>query len=50
LEVCEDIEVLRFLEMGKTILMVETHSGSLAVDVPEDVPPVEAALKRIHHL
>lgn len=46
LEYSEDIEILRFLEMGKTIRMVETRPGSLAVDVPEDVPKVEAALRR----
>lgn len=44
LESAEDIEILRFLEMGKTILMVESSGGSLAVDVPEDVSSVEAAL------
>ncbi|MDF3864453.1 3-deoxy-manno-octulosonate cytidylyltransferase [Pseudomonas denitrificans (nom. rej.)] len=46
LEACEDIEILRFLEMNKSILMVESSGGSLAVDVPEDVAPVEAALQR----
>ncbi|MCP1651921.1 3-deoxy-manno-octulosonate cytidylyltransferase [Pseudomonas nitroreducens] len=46
LEACEDIEILRFLEMDKTILMVESSGGSLAVDVPEDVAPVEAALRK----
>lgn len=48
LEACEDIEILRFLEMEKTILMVESSGGSLAVDVPDDVPPVEDALRRLH--
>lgn len=47
LEHAEDIEILRFLELGKTIRMVETHPGSLAVDVPEDVAKVEAALRVI---
>lgn len=46
LEYTEDIEILRFLELGKTIQMIETQPGSLAVDVPEDVAPVEAALRR----
>lgn len=50
LESAEDIEILRFLEMDKSIVMVETTGGSLAVDVPEDVPPVEMALKRVHGL
>lgn len=46
LEHSEDIEILRFLELGKTIRMVETQPGSLAVDVPEDVAKVEAALRQ----
>jgi 3-deoxy-manno-octulosonate cytidylyltransferase (CMP-KDO synthetase) len=50
LEACEDIEILRFLELNKKIHMVETSGGSLAVDIPEDVGPVEYALKRIHKL
>lgn len=45
LEHSEDIEILRFLELGKKIRMVETQPGSLAVDVPEDVAKVEAALR-----
>lgn len=45
LERSEDIEILRFLELGMTIRLVETQLGSLAVDVPEDVPKVEAALQ-----
>jgi 3-deoxy-manno-octulosonate cytidylyltransferase (CMP-KDO synthetase) len=50
LESCEDIEILRFLELGSEILMVETQPGSLAVDVPGDVAAVEAALaERGHH-
>ena len=48
LEQCEDIEILRFLELEKDILMVETQPGSLAVDIPEDVPVVEQALKNMH--
>jgi 3-deoxy-manno-octulosonate cytidylyltransferase (CMP-KDO synthetase) len=50
LEQCEDIEILRFLELNIPIKMVETSSGSLAVDVKEDVPLVEAALERMHNL
>ncbi|GAA4829714.1 3-deoxy-manno-octulosonate cytidylyltransferase [Garicola koreensis] len=45
LERSEDIEILRFLELGKSIRLVETRPGSLAVDVPEDAPKAEAALK-----
>ena len=44
LEVQEDIEILRFFELGRDINMVEVAGGSLAVDVPEDVAKVEAAL------
>ncbi|WP_299178367.1 3-deoxy-manno-octulosonate cytidylyltransferase [uncultured Neptuniibacter sp.] len=50
LEHSEDIEILRFLELGKRVLMVETQPGSLAVDVPEDVAGVELALKRKYGL
>ncbi|WP_252107375.1 MULTISPECIES: 3-deoxy-manno-octulosonate cytidylyltransferase [unclassified Halomonas] len=46
LEYYEDIEILRFLEMGKTVRLVETKPGSLAVDVPEDVAKVEAAMRK----
>lgn len=45
LEHCEDIEILRFLELNHRILMYECLPGSLAVDVPEDVAKVEAALR-----
>jgi 3-deoxy-manno-octulosonate cytidylyltransferase (CMP-KDO synthetase) len=48
LEACEDIEILRFLELGRTIAMVETRPGSLAVDVVSDVDPVETALRGLH--
>ena len=47
LEQSEDIEIIRFLEWGQTIRMVETKPGSLAVDVPEDVINVETALKAL---
>jgi 3-deoxy-manno-octulosonate cytidylyltransferase (CMP-KDO synthetase) len=50
LEASEDIEILRFLEFNKNILMVETKPGSYAVDAPEDVFVVENALKELHDL
>lgn len=50
LEFSEDIEILRFLELGTPIKMVETLPGSLAVDCPDDVDAVEEALKRFHRL
>tara|TARA_B110000305_G_C19279187_1_gene558379 strand:+ start:245 stop:976 length:732 start_codon:yes stop_codon:yes gene_type:complete len=45
LEESEDIEIIRFLEWGKTIRLLETQSGSLAVDEPKDVEKVERILK-----
>jgi 3-deoxy-manno-octulosonate cytidylyltransferase (CMP-KDO synthetase) len=47
LEHSEDIEIIRFLEWGKKVRMVEVQPGSLAVDVPEDVINVEVALKKL---
>ena len=47
LETSEDIEILRFLELGKKVLMVETEGGTLAVDSPEDIKSVEIALTRL---
>lgn len=44
LESFEDIEILRFLELGYKIKMVQTSGFSLAVDVPADVDVVEASL------
>jgi 3-deoxy-manno-octulosonate cytidylyltransferase (CMP-KDO synthetase) len=49
LEQAEDIEIIRFLEWGQTIRLVETRPGSLAVDVPDDVAIVEKALKQESH-
>ena len=46
LELYEDIEILRFLDIGIKIRVVETKSASLAVDVPEDVIKVEEEILR----
>ena len=46
LESAEDIEILRFLELNRQVIMYECHPGSLAVDVPDDVLRVERFLKR----
>lgn len=46
LEAAEDIEVLRFLELGHPVRMVRTSTANLAVDAPEDVAKVEEALRR----
>jgi len=44
LEKIEDIEILRFLELGYEVSMLKVSSASIAVDVPEDVARVERAL------
>ncbi|MBA7468771.1 3-deoxy-manno-octulosonate cytidylyltransferase [subsurface metagenome] len=46
LEKHEDIEILRYLDLSIPVFMVETDGTSLAVDIPEDVPVVEEALRR----
>ena len=40
-ESSEDIEIIRFLEMGIKVKMVEVDGGTIAVDYPEDVKMVE---------
>jgi len=45
LEAIEDIEILRFLELGYEVRMVEVSGASIAVDVPEDVARVEEVLR-----
>ena len=45
LEEIEDIEILRFFELSIDVQMIETMSGSLAVDTPEDVNHVENELR-----
>lgn len=47
LEAYEDIEILRFLEMGQRVKMVRTKTSSLAVDTPEDVVAVEKAMRTL---
>ena len=47
LESIEDIEILRFLEMGVPVKMIEVSSSSIAVDYPEDVKRVENELHSI---
>jgi 3-deoxy-manno-octulosonate cytidylyltransferase (CMP-KDO synthetase) len=37
LEQLEDIEILRFLELGLQVSMIEVPSGGLAIDVPADL-------------
>jgi 3-deoxy-manno-octulosonate cytidylyltransferase (CMP-KDO synthetase) len=44
-EKIEDIEILRFLEMGYEVKMIEMSSDSIAVDVEEDIEKVILKLK-----
>jgi 3-deoxy-manno-octulosonate cytidylyltransferase (CMP-KDO synthetase) len=44
LESIEDIEILRFLELGWDVRMVELSNESIAVDNPDDILRVEAAI------
>ena len=46
LESQEDIEILRFLELGIPVHTVPVEKGSIAVDVPEDIAKVEAEMDR----
>ncbi len=45
LEAIEDIEILRLLELGYTIEMLEVASGGPAVDTPEDLERARAHLE-----
>ena len=44
LETIEDIEILRFLELGFKVKCCKLSDSSIAVDVPEDVEAVEARI------
>jgi len=44
LESIEDIEILRFFELDKKVLMTKVSSGSIAVDYPNDIKKVEKKL------
>ena len=43
----EDLEILRFLELGYEVRMIPLSSDSIAVDVPEDVERVKLKLNEI---
>ena len=45
LEQIEDIEILRFLELGFEVRMITLSEDSIAVDVPEDVDKVVEAIR-----
>lgn len=41
LEIAESIDMLRFLEHGRSVRLVETHVATHSVDTPEDLQQVE---------
>ncbi len=41
----EDIEILRFLEIGHEVRMIELSDSSVAVDTPEDLELVKKILE-----
>jgi len=45
MESIEDIEILRFLELGIDVHMVEMSSDSVAVDTQDDVVKVESIIR-----
>ena len=45
LEQIEDIEILRFLELGWEVRMIPLSSQSVAVDMPEDIERAEKAIR-----
>ena len=42
----EDIELLRFLDLGYKLKMIETDATSIAVDFPSDIEKVEGYLRK----
>ncbi len=50
LEKCEDIELLRFLDLKTSIKMVEVEGISYAIDVKEDIDIVTKRLIEIHKI
>jgi 3-deoxy-manno-octulosonate cytidylyltransferase (CMP-KDO synthetase) len=50
LESCEDIEILRYLDLGIQVKMVEIEEDTFAVDEEKDILRVENRLKEIHGL
>jgi len=46
LEEIEDIEILRFLDLGFEVRMIEMSDESIAVDTPEEVIRVEKAIRQ----
>ena len=48
LEKIEDIEILRFFDLGIKVKMVKLNSNSVAVDEIRDVKKAEQILKKRH--
>ena len=48
-EELEDIEILRFIEMGMTVRMIEVDSVGIAIDTPEDLERAKQYLARNQH-
>ena len=46
LEKLEDIEILRFFDLGISIKMIKTKNNSFAVDEPKDIKKIEEFIKR----
>ena len=47
LEEMEDLEIIRFLELGYEVRMIELSVDSIAVDTPEDLIKVEVFLESL---
>lgn len=45
LEEIEDVEILRFLELGMGVQMIKVESGGIAIDTPEDLARAQAFLR-----
>jgi len=44
-EELEDIEILRFVEMGMTVRMIQVDSVGIAIDTPEDLERAKQFLR-----
>ena len=45
----EDIEILRFVEMGMMVRMIQFNSVGIAIDTPEDLERAKQHLARNQH-
>lgn len=46
LEELEDVEILRFLELGMEVAMIEVSNPGIAIDIPDDLERAKAFLER----